>query len=242
MESWNHIINTALLGTDKRAIKKEDFAGALAENTDVLFQIETDKEDQFLQLASVVYNYRQCGVLPIHNEILSFAKADTEEKQYCSAFAQSVLNDLLHVDSKPLLELWLNECIKKEMIVQPEMVPVLLDTATRHHQLQKEIVLCTGKRGIWLMQFNEDWNWTVTTNEEELWQTGTLDQRKKILAQIGNTDPAKGRELLQQVWHQENASSKTELVQQLANNAGADDLDWLEELLKNEKSNKVKDE
>src|SRR5688500_18930515 len=114
MESWNHIINTALLGTDKRAIKKEDFAGVLAENTDIIYQTETDREDQFLQLASVVYNYRQCGVLPMHNETLAVSKADKEEKKYCSAFAQSVLNDLLQVDSKPLLELWLNECIKKE--------------------------------------------------------------------------------------------------------------------------------
>jgi hypothetical protein len=101
--------------------------------------------------------------------------------------------------------------------------------------------VCCGHRGAWLTQFNAEWKYAASTDEEERWQTGTLEQRKKVLAQVRKANPDKGRDLLQQAWAQENAAAKTELIQELRIHASEEDLPWLEELL-NEKSAKVKAE
>jgi hypothetical protein len=89
--------------------------------------------------------------------------------------------------------------------------------------------------------FNDAWKYTAAIEEEEEgWQTGTLEQRKSILATIRAKDASKGRELLQQVWSQENAATRTELIQQLAIGLSETDLPWLEEQM-NDKSIKVKE-
>lgn len=240
MESWNEIINIALVGTDKRVLKKENLGADIADYFDLIAQTET-REEVFLRAAALLYNYRQCGFLPLSKETFTISKADTEDKEYVSPVAHQILQDIFDTGSISLFEFWLQHCFSANKIVQPDAVAALLDAGTKNKQLQSLIHKCCGKRGEWLMQFNDAWKYPFTSDEDELWQTGTSEQRKKILAQIRKNEPEKGRELLQQVWPQENAASKSELIQQLAINAGEDDLPWLEELM-NEKSIKVKDE
>jgi hypothetical protein len=116
-----------------------------------------------------------------------------------------------------------------------------MDAGVKQKGLQSLVHVCCGHRGAWLTQFNAEWEYAEPTDEEERWQTGTLEQRKKVLAQVRKASPGKARELLQQAWVQENAAAKAELIQELLVNASEEDLPWLEELL-NEKSAKVKAE
>lgn len=241
MESWNHIINTALLGTDKRMLKKEDIVSDLSEDFDLIASQTQNKEDLFLQTAALMYNYRQCGFVPMHKETVSILQAEEEVKAYVNPLAQQVLYDIIEAGSISLLQFWLEKCVSAKRIVQPELIPVLLDGGMRHKSIQSLVYDCCGKRGAWLMQFNDDWKHIDPLPDEELWQTGSLEQRKNILLQLRKNSPAKGRGLLQQIWVEENAAAKAELVQQLAINAGEEDLPFLEDLL-NEKSVRVKDE
>ena len=71
MESWNQIIHTALLGTDKKQLKKEELPEELAESFELVKQFNSDREDSFLQSAALLYNFRQCGVSPLHKESIS---------------------------------------------------------------------------------------------------------------------------------------------------------------------------
>jgi hypothetical protein len=240
MESWNSVINTALLGTEKRVLKEADVDPSLAESFALIAEQPTDREEAFLQGAALVYNYRQCGFLPLHKETVNIAQAEAEEKVYASPLAQAVLADVLETGSISLLRFWLEHCNGARRIVQPEVIPVLLNVGVKTKSLQSLITACCGKRGLWLQQFNEEWRWHKTETGEEAWQTGTLLQRKEYLAELRKTDPAKGRALLQQTWPQEPAATKVELLEQFRINVGADDVAWLEELL-NEKSTKVKE-
>ena len=241
MESWNHIINTALLGTSKKELKKEDLDGELADSFDLIARNAESKEDAFLQSAALLYNYRQCGVQPLYDEQAALSIAATEEKVYATPAAHRVLLEILETGILPLMKFWLDHCTKSGKIVLPEMVPFLLDTAIKNKSLQDIVVDVCGKRGEWLRQFREDWNTIAHMDANEIWQTGSLAQRKTVLSEIRKADPAKGRELLQQTWSQENAAAKTELLTAFAINAITDDLPWLEKLLL-EKSAKVKDE
>jgi hypothetical protein len=241
MESWNLIINTALLGTDKRVLKKEEIGADLAGAIDVVTASAQNQEEVFLQTAALVYNYRQCGFMPMRKEAVSISRAEEEVRGYVSTLAHHVLYDILVTGSISLLQFWLEHCVRVQKIVQPEAIPILMETATKHRSIRPLAYDCCGKRGAWLIQFNSDWESLDTSSNEQLWLTGTLHQRTKMLAELRIIDREKTIALLRETWTQENAATRTEFVQQLSINAGDDDLPFVEELLK-DKSVKVKDE
>jgi hypothetical protein len=100
---------------------------------------------------------------------------------------------------------------------------------------------CVGKRGEWLTRLNPIWAKVVTESEEELWQTGSLEQRRQVIRSLRVSDPSRAREWIQQVWSEEDANTRLELLKLLAINISADDISFLEEIAK-EKAKKVKEE
>ena len=240
MQTWDQIINTALLGTDKRPLAASDLPAELADTAVLIQNNTTDKEEQFLQTAALVFNYRQCGVLPLKKEGVTIAKADDEEKQYCSALAIQTLNDIIDSESNSLLQFWLQQCSEKGRIVTPELVPLLLGMGVQQKKLQNRLVACCGKRGEWLSRFNGEWNFSTASTNEELWQTGSPEQRKMILEQLRKDDPAAARDWLLQTWAQEDASTKIEFLLLFPTNISSADIEFLESLSK-ERSKKVKE-
>ena len=240
MQFWDTIINTAMMGTDKKQVSTSDVPPALEEIVTIIQQnAAKDKEEKFLQLASVAFNYRQCGILPAGKEII-MPVAPQEERAYCNMTALQVLKDILIEESMPLLRCWLQHCYDKHQIVFAENVPVLLSLAAQQKKLQFLVASCCGKRGEWLAGFNPDWNFSSTQTGEELWQTGTLEQRKEVLKQARKKDPDKARECVQQTWLQEDANTKLSLLEILYDNTGERDIAFLESL-SSEKSKKVKE-
>lgn len=239
MEFWDHIVHTALLGTDKRQLKQEELPGDLGE---VFLSVDNkiDKEDQYLAIASVGFNYRKCGLVPFHKNVIRSHAAE-EVRPYCSRPANQLLNEVIAMESLQLLGLWLHECASRDQVVLPEFIPVLLDLSIRYKPIQEQVLSVIGKRGEWLLPFNEAWQFNKVIIDENIWQTGTLDQRKLYLQQLRKTDPNTARESLKQEWPQENANTKTELLKQLSINVSDADIEWLQQLLL-EKSQKVKDE
>ena len=241
MQFWDAIINTAMMGTDKKQISTADTPSGLEEVAALVNENgEKDKEEKFLQLAAVAFNYRQSGLFPASKEIM-MPSAPAEEKNYCNISAINVLKDILSEESIPLLKFLLQHCNDKQQVVYPEIIPFLLSTATQQKKLQFLVASCCGKRGEWLAGFNSEWNFSSTQTGEELWQTGTFEQRKEVLRQTRKVDPAKAREWVQQTWSQEDANTKLSLLEILYDNASEGDIPFLESLA-NEKSKKVKEE
>lgn len=243
MEFWNNIVQTAMLGTDKKQPATDDLSEELASAINSINSNETiDTEEKFLQVASVAFNYRQSGAKPSHQPAAILTIAPPEDKQYCNTEAIQALKDILYEESTGLLKIWLRLCVQKQQIITPELIPVLFDKSVQHKQLRSLVQQCAGNRGAWLSHFNKDWNFAKDASDEELWQTGTPEERKQVLLQMRSTDPAKARAWLQQVWAQENANTKAEFLKIFFSVHPADeDIEWLETLL-NEKSQKVKEE
>lgn len=241
MEHWQHIINTSMIGTDKKTISPAELPGVLHEPANIIFENgATDKEEKFLQIASLVLGYRQCGVQPLKKEAISLPVADAEAKPYCSHTALQVLKDILSEENIPLLQFWLQHCAAKGQVVQPDMIAALFEIAVAQKPLQPLIAVCGGKRGEWLCSFNPAWNFSAAQSPEELWQTGTPDQRRTVLKAKRNTDPAAAREWVQQVWPQEDAATKASFLEILEHNTSHEDIAFLEPLL-TDKSKKVKE-
>ena len=242
MQFWNNIIQTAMLGTDKKQVGIDELTEAFAEAVSAIDNNKTiDREEKFLQIASLSFNYRRSGTVPLHREHVDMPVAPAEDRAYCSTAAVQVLQDIIAENNNTLLAQWLELCAGREHIVPPVFLPVLLDKAAQQKTLKTAIEQCVGHRGAWLSQFNKDWNFTADVPDEELWHTGTLEQRKQVLRKFRLHDAAQAREMLQQIWEQENANNKAALLQVLSTNLSADDGEWLENI-SSEKSKKVKEE
>ena len=109
--------------------------------------------------------------------------------------------------------------------------------------LRQEIIIFGGKRAEWLGRLNPDWSFIAGSGEtkEELWQTGSPDQRRMLLQQLRREDPDTAREWLQQTWTGEDANTKHDLLQQLTVGLSDKDLPFLESLV-GEKGKKVKEQ
>lgn len=242
MEFWNNIIHSAMIGTGKKTIGVEELPADLAEAaTLVNEQTTTDKETKFLQLAALAFNYRQSGILPLKKEGLGLAPCPAEEKPFCSDVAMQTLKNILAEENNNLLELWMQNCSAKNQIVQPGLLPAILSAGVQQKSIQPLITDCCGRRGEWLSRFNEAWNFSSNQTIEERWQNGTLEQRKAVLKDLHNAEPAKAREWLQQTWAQEDAATKIALLEMLTETISQDDLPFLESLSA-EKSKKVREE
>jgi hypothetical protein len=188
----------------------------------------------------VAFNFRQSGIVALQKEV-NISPTPAEEKEHCSTLAIQALKDILSEESIPLLKFWLQHCNRKQQLTIPETLPALLDIGTQHKNLQVLISSCCGKRGEWLSSFNHLWNFSSTQTGEEMWQTGTLEQRKIVFKETRKANPALAREWLQQTWPQEDANTKLNFLDFMSENISEDDISFLESL-STEKSKKVKDE
>ena len=231
-----------MIGTDKKTLGAEELSADLTDaGSIVIGNTAIDKEEKFLQLAALAFNYRQCGILPVHKEEAALALAPTEEKNYCSAEAYQTLIDVLETENYSLFGLWLQGCIDKQQIVTVDLVPVLLAAGMQQKNLQPLIAAVCGRRGEWLARFNDSWNYSSGQSDEQAWQTGTPEQRKILLKQLRISNPATAREWLQQTWGEEDANTKTTFLELLESTISEEDIPFLESLA-GEKSKKVKEE
>lgn len=241
--SWNNILHTALLGTGKQPLRPEELGEDLSP---IAAQIDTstqDKEEKFLQIAALAFNYRQAGFIPQRNESAQLSKPAAEDKPYCSPQAMQALAGILEEENTSLFALWLQLCRDSGQLARPEILPTLLQLGITHKHLREDILTCGGQRARWLATLNPDWS-TLPASEdtaEQQWQTGTPEQRREVLQQLHKSDPAKALQWLQATWAHEDINSKIDLLRALSANAGPIDLPFLEDLL-GDKSKKIREE
>ena len=244
MEFWNHIVNTALLGTDKRFVNQDELPDSMAAVLQVINEGNTtDKESRFLDIASVANNYRKCGIAPVKRDDFSLAVAEAELLPYCSLEAAEILKNVIECGSVALLNKWVGYAANKMLIVPPELAPALLNLIAGQKSLTNALQLkqVCGKRGEWLGSLNKEWSLQRNDSIEEQWIHEKEEHRKQILQTIRASEPAKARDMLISTWKEETAAAKFELLTTLRTNAGADDVAWLESL-STEKSKKVAEE
>jgi uncharacterized protein DUF5691 len=239
MEFWKEITHTAMLGAGKKMPDTSSFPPALKELSDSIVQEPGDREEQFLRIAALAFNFRQCGIAAAKQPDATITKAQDEEKIYAGDAAIQSLLDVLEEENLPLLSIWLTLCKRNDRLVLPAYIPVLLNLATQHKKLRTDLLNVCGKRGQWLCTFNKAWTFAPGETNEEIWQTGALEQRKQVLGSLRKSDPAIALEWMQQTWKQEDANTKLELLPILETNIGTPDIYFLESLSA-ENSKKVK--
>ncbi|MDI9365297.1 MAG: DUF5691 domain-containing protein [Flavobacterium sp.] len=241
MNEWQQVIQTALIGTDKQTISTNDMdENLLPAITAITSNTGIDKEEQFLQIATLIHQYTFCGTEPIVKTNSSLPICEAETQAYCSSNATNVLKEILYEDSSCLLTMWLQLCASKQQIIPPILLPNLFEKAVQQTNL-RQYIACYGKRGKWLSQFNTEWQFETSASHEELWQRGDANERKTVLQQLRTTNATQAREWLQATWPQENTASNQSLLEAFATNISDADVPWLESLT-NEKSSQVNED
>jgi len=236
MKFWDGIINNATLGSAKMPLKSHDLPDFITGGIEVNEQAEP--EEDFLQLASLAYQYRQAGSKPLNLNLMAQSAAAAEELSYASSKSTSILRTIMFEELHPLLILWLEQCESKKVLVEPELIPQLLEIASRKKELRKVILTVCGKRGEWLSRLNPQWDFYTFTNDiESIWQTGRPEERRELLRELRVSNPLRSIELLNSTWDSEGANEKAAFLEILRTNLTSYDLSWLEAL--KEKGQKV---
>lgn len=237
MSLLDPILKAALLGTEKYLPDADLLPDSLGKT---IAATGTDREDIFLKTAAVAIWYTEAGSLP-QSTGTGLAACPPEERNLTAQYRTEILVELLQKNDLLLLEYFAGWAVADREVMPPQWVPQLLDLAVQHKKLRLSLLALAGSTGQWLCGINPYWQPLHATPTEEVWQTGTEQERLEYLKQVRATEPAKAIELLQEGFEQENAAMRLSFLLVLHTHKCPQDEAFLQKIL-NDKSKPVKQE
>lgn len=231
---------SAMLGTSRKVLQESDSPIPLQPYFKIIVEKQLDPEDTFLQALATTLLYSKSGKQAQHITTPNPVSSNAETQPYISKAAIALLQSVLETEDTYFLELWLTKTKQSAHIITPEWIPALLELTESKHMLMQEVLACSGERGKWLSNFNNTWKPDAESSENNRWAHGTSEERKKELLRIRLSNPEEGLNLLQDVWKEENASTRLFLLQVIEQTLTASDEEWLVSIQK-DKSQKIKD-
>lgn len=235
MEAWKTLVNTALLGTEKRGHNPELVASVTGIETSA--DTRADTEAAFLRDTAILSAYRRGGIQPLRGEI-SFESAKSETRPYCNAASESALAEILHAGNTGLLRLWLHLAQSRQQLIPARHLAALLDAAQKLFVAHPQVRDTAGERGAWLAKLNPEWSYLIQSADENHWETGSTIERSAWLQRHRHNDPQKARELLEGVWDKEPADQRERLLATFESGLSHADLEFIERVL-GDKSKRV---
>jgi len=233
----NEIVKTALLGTDKYMPQASPLLG---ETGTKLNALQTDKEDRFLKTAITSLLFEETGKSAI---AINHTMPECEEEPLptISRNLENLVASALEGNDEVLLGYFLYLIHKNQQVIAPRLVPSALNKALENKKLAQDLVNACGKTGEWLGSLNDNWRkFFEQSKEDDLWETGTLEQRKAQLIEVRQNDPIKAVELLTSIFSAENAANRLMFLEQIHLNLSLADEPFLLSVSK-DKSQKVKE-
>lgn len=208
MTSWQTLLSTALVGTQRRPLPPLDAAVApLAAQLTTATRQASEPARALLDAAALVTAYRRAGAQPVGG-VAAPDPAPEETLPLVPAAAGGRLAALL-ADHPDHVAEWLTLAASHQWRVPPELLPQLADLAVRREQLRPLLVAAGGARLRWLLDQRPAWRVLtgslVDTTDPRSWEYGTRDERRGYLAALRADDPAAARDLLAATWRDETA-------------------------------------
>ncbi|MDQ7803649.1 DUF5691 domain-containing protein [Amycolatopsis sp. A133] len=228
MKAWEDLVGTALLGTRRRTLDPTAQPPAVQ----ALVADRADPAEQLLSAAAVLTTYRRAGRPPLR-DVRPLPLAAADERPFVPPLARERLSRLLAASHPDLLLEWLGIVAGTDYRVPPETLPLLAEAARTKAALRGPLVAVAGPVGAWLGQRNPDWAFLSAPAEEsgDVWQYGSLAQRRRWLAAKLADDPDAAREALTASWKSEPADVRADFLGVLAGHVRSEDEDFLETAL-----------
>lgn len=227
---WQEIVTAALLGSQRQPLtlhNSSDPLGELLSHLSVL-----GEEQKLLGAAAVVSLYRRAGMLPASDAQITTEPCRTEESARCSQRAASHLALMLKGQYKEAMPEYLKATAAARKRVSEEFLPALLEFGRGVRADLREIILpVLGRRGAWLAAQNADWAYAIESENESVWETGSLVARIAFLGKLRKREPAKAREMLASTWNAEAPKDRAAFLEILSSGLSATDEPFLETVL-----------
>ncbi|QFQ99886.1 hypothetical protein F9278_31210 [Streptomyces phaeolivaceus] len=242
--SWEELVTTALLGTDRRtppgAVPGREAPVAL------------------LDAAAVETVRRRAGIRPVRAAARPQPAAPDRRPPLPPAATRRLTTLLADrpgtgggrrgtaPDLMELLPQWLALANAHGYAAPPEALPALLDAARGRTDLRPAVLAFAGARALWLARLNTDWRFALRAapgggaslpgpDEPEgvrrLWREGLFAERVALLTAIRAGDAAAARELLSSTWPTERAEDRLMFLDTLRTGLAAADEPFLEAAL-----------
>lgn len=164
----------------------------------VLGEGKDSPERAFLRkIAGLMLREQVTRPLEVTNDPLE-TPCQSDNQVRCSPRSVSFLMKILGGQSKDIINEWFNVVIANGQRIPEEIFPVVIELGKQHRDLRDTILLAMGKRGQWIAESIEqyDWHWFNLHQIDQLWNESPED-RLALLSVVRRNDPAKSRELIQ---------------------------------------------
>lgn len=242
MTVWDDLLNTALVGTERRPF---DLA-AVSELAGTAALDVARVEARVLTAAALVATCRRAGRLPDRMTGAVPPAAQADDRPLCSDTAQQILSLLLSGmvegagGNDELVGEWLHACAAQGQRVPAPMLVPLLSLGTARSPLRAAVAAVAGPRGAWLAARNPDWSWLLPPAAADVevgrdladrYATASRDERVALLRAVRSCDREAARGLLLSTWKAEPAAGRAALLAALEPDIGDDDEPLLEDVL-----------
>ncbi len=234
------IIKTALLGTEKY---QPGFGSipVLKVLTDKIAETKSDKEDELLKNAAIVFLYEESGQSAIQSN-LTVEECPEETNELANDLIATLIRSSLLTKDDILFEYLIHYCIKEGKVLPSVLTPDVLDKALENKKKAEKLLLVCGETGKWLYRLNPKWRvFYIPETDDKDWETGSMQKRKSFLSELRKTNPSEAVAQLEKIFPQENANNRADFLSVMAINLSINDAEFLEGL-STDKSKKVKEE
>lgn len=251
--TWDELVTTALLGTERRTVPVRQEPGQEAAAA-------------LLDAAAVRTVQRRAALLPVAARARPGAAPEDERPALPDA-ARRRLALLLADRAGPggggrrgsapdlteLLPQWLAAANGHGYRAPAALLPALLEAARARSDLRPEALALGGPRALWLARLNPQWKYALRGNAaptapaaaptsgggagERAWQEGLFAERVALLAGLRRRDPAAARELLASTWGKERAEDRLMFLDSLREGLSGADEPFLEQALSDRSRN-----
>lgn len=233
----NTLLKTALVGTTRSGSAESLEPHPTDE---LLDQVHSgSREDRLLLAAGLRSIFDQAGQCGHRLPEVTVEPAPEDDGTPCSSELQALLKNSFATGTHELLPEFLAHMAAADLRLPHALLPQALHT--RDPRLRELLRPVLGARGRWLSQFREEWGWVSAgawslPEAEEAALHGrfleaTVSERCEILARVHATRPETAIGWLEEIWQQEKADVRRQLLESVADTTGPSDEPFLEQAL-----------
>lgn len=229
MSMWTEIINTALIGCERKSLslnREADKLGGLLAQLD-----QDDREGALLGAAALVSLYELAGRAPLKDAQPLPEACELHDAPRCTERAAIHLGMILRGEYQELLPEWLAKVAAAGQRAPEEFLPQLLELGHAKPELYEFVLPALGKRGRWLAAHNPDWRYAVISDDQTFWDNNKLAHKREYLKLLRRQDPERARALLSKVWEQETPKDRAEYLGLFIQGLSSEDEPLLERAL-----------
>ena len=210
------LLKTAMLGTNRSSSLGAPPDKALEPVWRAL-ESAVDPAQSLLQAAAIEHLCQQAGTVPLRAD--PPPACEPEKKPYVSVAAANAFDDLLRGSFSDLATEWINITRESGLIAKPRLLPTLLAIGNRDPSVRSAISDIVGNRGRWLAEVEAKWPWLDASEEvldDDLWKTGTPEQRRRWLQQKLNQNPELAAASIAASWPGDSPDTREEFTRLVA--------------------------